>query len=82
MGDKLHGREGDSPDRRLRSPYFVAETKGALSELQLREIEKAKIACVTKFFVALGQKNVAYHVTYKKVASYADLLTKVNSEND
>ena len=20
MGDKLHGREGDSPDRRLRSP--------------------------------------------------------------
>lgn len=62
--------------------YFVAETKGALSELQLREIEKAKIACVTKFFVALGQKNVAYHVTYKKVASYADLLTKVNSEND
>ena len=23
MGDKLHGREGDSPDRRLRSPIYA-----------------------------------------------------------
>ena len=50
--------------------------------MQLREIEKAKIACAAKFFVALGEKNTEYHVTYRKVASYNDLLTKVNSDND
>lgn len=62
--------------------YFVAETKGSLSEMQLKQIENAKIACASKFFAALGEKDVAYHVTYKKVASYADLLDKVNSEID
>ena len=61
--------------------YFIAETKGSMSDMQLREIEKAKIACASKFFVTLGQKDVQYHVTYKKVASYADLLAKVNSDN-
>lgn len=62
--------------------YFIAETKGSLSEMQLREIEKAKIACAAKFFVALGEKNTEYHVTYRKVASYNDLLTKVNSDRE
>lgn len=62
--------------------YFIAETKGSMSDMQLREIEKAKIACASKFFVTLGQRDVQYHVTYKKVASYADLLTKVNSDSD
>lgn len=61
--------------------FFVAETKGSLSEMQLRAIEKAKISCVDKFFAALGQKDVKYHVTYKKVASFADLLAKVNSDS-
>ena len=60
--------------------YFVAETKGSLSEMQLRPIEKAKIACAEKFFKEIDQKGVQYHVTYKKVASYSDLLTKVNSD--
>lgn len=62
--------------------YFIAETKGSMSEMQLREIEKAKIACADKFFVTLGEKNVQYHVTYKKIASYDDLINKVNSDND
>ena len=60
--------------------YFVAETKGSLSELQLREIEKAKIACVQKFFLALDTKGTQYHVTYKKVASYHDLMTMASAE--
>ena len=59
--------------------YFVAETKGSMSEMQLREIEKTKIACAKKFFVALGEKGTEYHVTYKKVSSYSDLLSAVNS---
>jgi len=48
---------------------------------KLRVIEKAKISCADKFFAALGQKDVKYHVTYKKVASFADLLAKVNSDS-
>ena len=60
--------------------YFVAETKGSLSELQLREIEKAKIACAKKFFVSLGVKDAQYHVTYRKVASYTDLMNMANSD--
>ena len=58
--------------------YFVAETKGSLSELQLREIEKAKIECAKKFFVSLGTTNTKYHVTYEKVATYKDLMDKAN----
>jgi len=61
--------------------YFVAETKGSLSELQLREIEKAKIACAKKFFISLGVKGTQYHVTYRKVASYTDLMNMANSES-
>lgn len=61
--------------------YFVAETKGSLSELQLREIEKAKIACAKKFFVSLGIKDTRCHVTYRKVASYTDLMNMANSES-
>lgn len=57
--------------------YFVAETKGSMSEMQLREIEKQKIACAKKFFTALEKKDTKYHVTYNKVASYADLLSAV-----
>ena len=60
--------------------YFVAETKGSLSELQLREIEKAKIACARKFFLSLGTKDAQYHVTYRKVASYHDLMNMANSD--
>ena len=61
--------------------YFIAETKGSLSELQLREIEKAKIACAKKFFISLGVKDTQYHVTYRQVATYADLMNMANSES-
>ena len=60
--------------------YFVAETKGSLSDMELREIERAKIACAKKFFVALDAKDAKYHVTYRKVASYADLMNMANSD--
>ena len=59
--------------------FFVAETKGSLSEMKLRAIENAKIACAKEFFAALGAKDVNWHVTYRKVASYADLMAMANS---
>lgn len=53
--------------------YFVAETKGSLSEMELRPAEKAKIDCAKKFFAKLSTD----HVTYDVVKSYDDLMTKV-----
>ena len=60
--------------------YFVAETKGSLSGMQLRKTEEGKIACAEKFFVSLGMADTQYHVTYRKVASYADLMTSASSD--
>lgn len=50
--------------------YFVAETKGSLSTLQLRGIEDAKIQCARKHFEALNSDNIKYDV----VSSYKDLM--------
>lgn len=50
--------------------YFVAETKGALSSLQLRDIEKAKIHCAKEHFKAISNGSVVYNV----VDSYDELM--------
>lgn len=55
--------------------YFVAETKGALSSLQLREIEQAKIKCAKEHFKAISSDNVVYDV----VDSYETLLKLVRA---
>ena len=54
--------------------YFVAETKGDTSDLQLREVEKAKIECARRHFSVISSDTVKYSV----VNTYSDLLTKVN----
>ena len=66
---------------KVKHMYFVAETKGTLEEMKLKGIEKAKIECAGKFFSALGTKGVQYHVTYREVATYTDLMNKANSES-
>ncbi len=53
--------------------YFVAETKGTMDTLELREIEKAKIHCAREHFKAISGENVVYDV----VDSYQALLEKV-----
>lgn len=50
--------------------YFVAETKGTMDSLELRQIEKAKIDCAGKLFNNLSTKNIRY----AHVNSYAKLL--------
>jgi type III restriction enzyme len=55
--------------------YFVAETKGSMSTMQLREVEKAKIHCAREHFKAISTDSVVYDV----VDSYAALLDKVLS---
>jgi type III restriction enzyme len=42
--------------------YFVAETKGDMSSLELREIEKAKAHCAREHFRAISGDNVRYDV--------------------
>ena len=45
---------------KVKHVYFIAETKGSMSSLQLREIEKARIACARKFFAKLTSKRMRY----------------------
>ncbi|MGJ7540614.1 type III restriction-modification system endonuclease [Brevibacterium luteolum] len=58
--------------------YFVAETKGSLSTLQLKGVEEAKIECARKFFASLAQKN-GNDVTYDVVTDYTELMQLVTA---
>ncbi|MCI8324706.1 MAG: DEAD/DEAH box helicase family protein [Lachnospiraceae bacterium] len=53
--------------------YFVAETKGSMSSMQLRLIERSKIHCAREHFKAISGENVVYDV----VDSYQSLLEKI-----
>lgn len=59
--------------------YFVAETKGSISSMELREIEKTKIECARKFFDKLNQKADTGNVKYDVVNSYGKLMDIVGS---
>jgi type III restriction enzyme len=56
--------------------YFVAETKGSLSTLQLKGVEDAKIECARKFFASLNEKY-NQDVTYHAVTDYTELMQLV-----
>ena len=53
--------------------YFVAETKGSMSSLQLRLVEEVKIHCAREHFKAISGGNVVYD----EVDSYTALMEKV-----
>lgn len=53
--------------------YFVAETKGSMSSMQLRLIEESKIHCAREHFKAISSGNVVYDV----VDSYKSLMDKI-----
>jgi len=53
--------------------YFVAESKGASLDLQIREIENAKIACARRHFAQINRDDVKYDV----VTSFEDLMRKI-----
>ena len=53
--------------------YFVAETKGSMSTLDLREIEDCKIKCARKFFAKISSDQVKYDV----VDNYTKLMELV-----
>jgi type III restriction enzyme len=56
--------------------YFVAETKGSLSSMQLRGVEEAKIECARKFFADLSSRH-NNAVKYEVVTDYGQLMQLV-----
>ena len=56
--------------------FFIAETKGSMSSMDLSKIELAKIECAEKLFNSISTAKVRYH----KVASYSDLLDEMGKE--
>lgn len=54
---------------KVRHIYFVAETKGSDSDMDLREIEKLKIHCATEHFKEISGAEVKF----KKVTNYDTL---------
>jgi type III restriction enzyme len=61
---------------KIKHVYFVAETKGSLSTLELRGVEEAKIDCARKFFAALNEK-LGHGVRYDVVTDYTELMQLV-----
>jgi type III restriction enzyme len=61
-------KEGD-----VKHVYFVAETKGSMSTMELRKIEECKIECARKFFTGITSDQVKYEV----VDSYGKLMELV-----
>ncbi|MGE4526567.1 MAG: hypothetical protein AB7D24_11860 [Sphaerochaeta sp.] len=53
--------------------YFIAETKGSMETLQLKEIEQKKISYAKKHFEALGHADIKYDV----IDSYQALRDKI-----
>ncbi|WP_337059758.1 type III restriction-modification system endonuclease [Kineococcus sp. G2] len=65
---------------KIKHVYFVAETKGSMSTLQLKGVEEAKIECARKFFAALSAKTEHGGVEYDVVDSYSKLMDLVTGE--
>jgi type III restriction enzyme len=54
--------------------YFIAETKGSMSSMDFREIERSKIECARKFFAKITSDQVKYEV----VTGYSKLMELVH----
>ncbi|WP_292052727.1 MULTISPECIES: type III restriction-modification system endonuclease [unclassified Brevundimonas] len=61
----------------VRHIYFVAETKGTMSSMKLREIEKTKIECARKFFDEISQPFKDQKVKYDLVTDFGKLMDVV-----
>ncbi|NYJ26625.1 type III restriction-modification system endonuclease [Allomuricauda sp. ARW1Y1] len=60
---------------KVRHIYFVAETKGSDSVMDLREIEKLKIHCATEHFKEISGMDVQF----KQVANYDSLRSMLET---
>ncbi|MFX6799680.1 DEAD/DEAH box helicase family protein [Acinetobacter baumannii] len=64
---------------KVRQIYFVAETKGSMSDSDLREKEKRKIDSAKKFFATLNEENQSLEdvVHYSVIDSFGSLMNLV-----
>jgi type III restriction enzyme len=60
--------------------YFVAETKGSMSSMKLREIERTKIECAKKFFEEVNENLAPENVKYEIVTDFAKLMDLVGAK--
>jgi len=58
---------------KVKHVFFIAETKGSMSSMELRKIEETKIECARKFF----GKITSDQVRYEMVNSYGKLMELV-----
>lgn len=54
--------------------YFIAETKGSMSTMELRKKEELKIECAKKFFAKINKSNELGSVKYDVVTSFGKLM--------
>lgn len=59
---------------KVKHVYFIAETKGSISSMELRKMEECKIDCARKFFTKITSDQVKYDV----VDSYGKLMELVS----
>ncbi len=59
---------------KVKHVYFVAETKGSMSSMDLRKIEESKIECARTFFAKITSDQVKYDV----VDGYGKLMALVS----
>jgi type III restriction enzyme len=65
-------------DGRVKHVYFVAETKGSMSTMDLRGVEKSKIDCARRFFARLAEHD-DQPVSYDVVTDYDQLMQLVSA---
>jgi type III restriction enzyme len=61
-------------DGNIKHVYFVAETKGSMSTMDLRPLEATKIECARKFFAEINKKYAPENVKYDVVNSFGKLM--------
>ena len=64
----------------VRHVYFVAETKGTMSTIKLRQLEEAKIKCAHKYFERITDTVGANEVKYHMIDSYSRLMDLVHGD--
>jgi type III restriction enzyme len=58
----------------IKHVYFVAETKGSMSTMDLRPMEATKIECARKFFAEVNKRYAPENVKYDVVNSFEKLM--------
>lgn len=60
--------------------YFVAETKGSMSTMSLRQSEALKINCAKRFFDEINSQNKNHKIKYDVIDNYSNLMSLVANQ--